>query len=87
MFYLALDPSVIFGHISGIEHLNETNFPSWKEHILNALVIMDLDCALREKARIPPPSDDENLLEKSKVYVIRRNGSVPTACLSSSRKA
>ncbi|XP_044337873.1 uncharacterized protein [Triticum aestivum] len=64
----ALDPSVISGHISGIEHLNETNFPSWKEHILNALVIMDLDCALREKAPIPPPSDDESLLEKSKVY-------------------
>ena len=68
MFYSALNPSMISGLINSIEHLNGTNFPTWKEQIQINLGILDLDYALREKAPVPLSSDDENLAERTKVY-------------------
>ena len=68
MFYSALNPSLISGLLNSIEHLNGTNFPTWKEQISINLGVMDLDYALREKAPVPLSSDDENLAERTKVY-------------------
>ncbi|XP_077242709.1 uncharacterized protein LOC143883248 [Tasmannia lanceolata] len=41
-----ISPGAIAGYLSCIEHLTETNYEKWKEHLYIALGCMELDCAL-----------------------------------------
>jgi hypothetical protein len=48
VFKSSLNPSAISRYLSGIEHLDGTNF-SWLDQILITFGLIDLDYALREK--------------------------------------
>ncbi|XP_071687850.1 uncharacterized protein [Rutidosis leptorrhynchoides] len=64
----ALTPTAIANCISGIEHLNGTNFVSWKDQIKISLGITDLDYALRFDQ--PAPLTDESTVEQKTVHDI-----------------
>ncbi|XP_071708907.1 uncharacterized protein [Rutidosis leptorrhynchoides] len=52
-FISALTPTVIANCIPRIEHLNGTNFESWKDQIKISLGIIDFDYALRFDQPVP----------------------------------
>ncbi|XP_071719601.1 uncharacterized protein [Rutidosis leptorrhynchoides] len=64
----ALTPTAIVNCISNIEHLNETNFTSWKDQIKISLSITDLDYALRFNQLAP--LTDESTVEQKRTYYI-----------------
>ncbi|XP_071714297.1 uncharacterized protein [Rutidosis leptorrhynchoides] len=64
----ALTPTAIANCIPRIEHLNGTNFESWKDQIKISLGIIDLDYALRFDK--PVPLTDESTAEQKRTYDI-----------------
>ncbi|XP_071740502.1 uncharacterized protein [Rutidosis leptorrhynchoides] len=64
----ALTPTAIANCIPCIEHLNGTNFASWKDQIKISLGITDLDYALRFDQ--PAPLTDETTVEQKRTYDI-----------------
>ncbi|XP_071700052.1 uncharacterized protein [Rutidosis leptorrhynchoides] len=65
---LSLTPTAIANCIPRIEHLNGTNFASWKDQIKISLGITDLDYALRFDQ--PAPLADESTVEQKRTYDI-----------------
>ncbi|XP_071713950.1 uncharacterized protein [Rutidosis leptorrhynchoides] len=67
-FISTLTLTAIANCIPRIEHLNGTNFASWKDQIKISLGITDLDYALRFDQ--PAPLTDETTVEQKKTYDI-----------------
>jgi len=67
-FISALTPTTIANCISGIEHLNGTNFTMWKDQIKISLGITDLDYALRFDP--PEPLTVDSTADQKKTYEI-----------------
>ncbi|XP_071687560.1 uncharacterized protein [Rutidosis leptorrhynchoides] len=62
----ALTPTAIANCISSIQHLNGTNFASWKDQIKISLGIIELNYALRFDQ--PAPLSDKSTVEQKRTY-------------------
>ncbi|CAO2143693.1 unnamed protein product [Urochloa humidicola] len=68
----ASNVSNIAGLINGIEQLNGSNYPSWKEKLEIMLALLDLDYALNNEAPKEPEEGCENYDVLKRGYEIEK---------------
>ena len=75
--------------LNGIDPLNGSNYPSWKEKIEITLALLDIDYALDHDAPIKHEQSVENYADKKKKIMImsQQSGKNPIGSASCSSKA